>query len=350
MFKPYSATSLEDREKAEKNKISRNRAYVQGFSVPNGLVEQTAITDGNIDDGNISGSKARSFHLNGSWAKGFDASHTELENCDWAKIFAPGLKLNNSLSNGLILNSAYLAANDKQPAADLSYLKAPYQKISYEIGRLLTDPLQARDANLQGVNGTGMETEKADFTKAYMQGFNWANSTHAGANLTRARLQKGEGFDTAKLTRFVNYGNPKDKHVKTNLKYADVSGLNFKNQKMSDIVTKWAMANGTDFTGMGLYRRKPDNEKKAKFRAMAGAPKPGTFVTLNEVLKSLESDRVSAHKKTRLENILDKRLEQFKNMKYRDKPPILSHNEALNKKWLKALNIKSINKGDKTNG
>jgi uncharacterized protein YjbI with pentapeptide repeats len=167
--------TFKDRLEAEKKDPSRNRAYLGGFSVPGGNLEQIFINAGSLKDGNISDSFARHLHLNESKLTNLNARRTEMEVCDWSDTDAAGLNLSQSQQHGLKLNGASMAADGRYPAATLEGMKAPYAKWSYRRQMMVEAPTEIKKANLQGVNKQQVDMEGTDYT---------------GSNLTDSLLNK----------------------------------------------------------------------------------------------------------------------------------------------------------------
>jgi uncharacterized protein YjbI with pentapeptide repeats len=240
--KRVDTQTFAERQQAEKDYPPRNRAYLGGFSVPYGLIEQCYVQAGSLKDGNISHAKVRRLDLNESKLTNLTADHTDIEKSDWSDTTCGGLNLSHALVKGLLLNRADLGANDGAAPANLQGMQAPYVHYSSIRQKPVVAPLQMAQARLAGTNLQQARLEGANLKQANMQQALLKKAELLGCDMTKAQLKGALGFHRAQVGAFTT---PKGAVLPANLKQADVSGLSFYGKELSAMALQGACLNNT---------------------------------------------------------------------------------------------------------
>jgi uncharacterized protein YjbI with pentapeptide repeats len=282
------ARSLEDRKEVEHKHPPRHRANLNGLTMPDADVEQSAIIGGRLHDSNLDRLKARGFHLTGTYARKLSVKDSKIDLSEWNEMGLPGSNLENTEVYGSNFDYTDFSAHQRRqlPAANMRRFKVVRRRYSEDRAKYNESPTTFKRTNMTGVDLTESEMDQPDMTEAQLGQAKVFRSVWKAPNLTKAGLAGLIGFRSTEFQPVPNTA-PYKKHPvlamaqavtnsevnpawdkwfkqplrkldaiarknhatkRTVMKRADISSLNFKEKNLLNFDLSKAQAEETNFS------------------------------------------------------------------------------------------------------
>jgi uncharacterized protein YjbI with pentapeptide repeats len=200
------ARTFKARKKAEKKHPPTHRGNLNGLSIPDANVEQSAIIRGRLHNGVLDRLKARGFHLTGTSARELSARDAQIDLSEWNQMGLQGSNLENTEAYGSTFDHTNFgpSASRNLPAANMRKFRVVKSRFSEPRNIKVDSPTTFKQSNLTQVDLQQSCMEEPDMTAAKLAGANVANSQWVAPNFSKTKMAGLLGFESAHFATEAN--------------------------------------------------------------------------------------------------------------------------------------------------